>query len=152
MASFNKVILMGNLTRDPVLKYTPAGTAVTEIGLAINRSWQDRQSNQRREETTFIDVTLWGRQAEIAGEYLKKGRTVLIEGRLQTDSWEDKETKQKRSRVRVVAENMTMIDNRRDYVPREAGGYDASVGSRGDESFSDALPVEQEQPDDEVPF
>ena len=87
MASFNKVILVGNLTRDPEVKYLPSGSAVSEIGLAVNRSWFDKQSNQRKEEVTFVDVTLWGRTAEIAGEYLSKGRSVLIEGRLQLDTW-----------------------------------------------------------------
>ena len=102
MASFNKVILMGNLTRDPEVRYTPSGTAVTDIGLAVNRYWFDKQANERREETTFVDVTLWGRQAEVAGEYLAKGRPVLIEGRLHLDSWDDRETGQKRSKLKVV--------------------------------------------------
>ena len=102
MASFNKVILVGNLTRDPEVRYTSGGTAVTDVGLAVNRVWTDRSSNERKEETTFIDVTLWGRTAEIAGEYLSKGRPCLIEGRLQLDQWEDKETGQKRSKLKVV--------------------------------------------------
>ena len=114
MASFNKVILVGNLTRDPQVKYTTGGTAVTEIGLAVSRQWFDKQSNSRKEETTFVDVTLWGRTAEIAGEYLAKGRPVLIEGRLQLDSWDDRETGQKRSKLRVVGENMTMLGSRGD--------------------------------------
>lgn len=109
MASFNKVILVGNLTRDPQTRYTPGGTAVSEIGLAVNRSWFDKNSNSRKEETTFVDVTLWGRTAEVAGEYLSKGRPVLIEGRLQLDQWDDKETGQKRSKLKVVGENMTML-------------------------------------------
>jgi single-strand DNA-binding protein len=109
MASFNKVILVGNLTRDPQVKYTTGGTAVTEIGLAVNRRWLDKQSNQWKDETTFVDITLWGRTAEIAGEYLAKGRPVLIEGRLQLDTWDDRESGQKRSKLRVVGENMTML-------------------------------------------
>jgi single-strand DNA-binding protein len=112
MASFNKVILIGNLTRDPQVKYTTGGTAVTEIGLAVNRRWLDKQSNQWKDETTFVDVTLWGRTAEIAGEYLAKGRQVLIEGRLQLDTWDDRESGQKRSKLRVVGENMTMLGNK----------------------------------------
>ncbi|MFN9977806.1 MAG: single-stranded DNA-binding protein, partial [Phycisphaerae bacterium] len=104
MASFNKVLLVGNVTRDPEVRYTPSGMAVTEIGLAVNRYWTDKSTNERKEETTFVDITLWGRQAEIAGEYLAKGRPVLIEGRLQLDQWEDKETGQKRSKLRVVGE------------------------------------------------
>ncbi|CAK8996065.1 50S ribosomal protein L9 [Durusdinium trenchii] len=112
MASYNKVILVGNLTRDPEVKYTAGGTAVTEIGLAVNRNWFDRQSNERKEETTFVDITLWGRQAEVAGEYLSKGRSVLIEGRLQLDTWEDKTSGQKRSKLKVVGENMQMLGGR----------------------------------------
>lgn len=122
MASFNRVILVGNLTRDPQVKYTPGGTAVAEIGLAVNRQWFDKQTNSRKEEVTFVDVTLWGRTAEIAGEYLGKGRQVLIEGRLQTDSWEDKESGQKRSKLRVVCENMTMLGSRSEGGGGGAGG------------------------------
>ena len=112
MASFNKVILVGNLTRDPETRYTPNNTAVAEIGLAVNRSWFDKNANERKEETTFVDVTLWGRTAEVAGEYLKKGRSVLIEGRLQLDQWDDKESGQKRSKLKVVGESMTMLGGR----------------------------------------
>ena len=113
MASFNQVILLGNLTRDPQLKYLPSQTAVTEFGLACNRKFKS-QSGEDREEVTFVDVTLWGRQAEVAQEYLKKGRQVFIEGRLQLDTWDDKQTGQKRSRLRVVAENMQMLGSRGD--------------------------------------
>lgn len=127
MASFNKVILVGNLTRDPQVKYTTGGTAVTELGLAVSRQWFDKQSNQKKEETTFVDVTLWGRTAEVAGEYLAKGRPVLIEGRLQLDSWDDKETGQKRSKLRVVGENMTMLGSRQD----GGGGGGNSGGGSG---------------------
>lgn len=122
MASFNKVILVGNLTRDPQVRYTSGGTAVAEIGLAVSRQWFDKQTNSRKEETTFVDVTLWGRQAEVAGEYLAKGRPVLIEGRLQLDTWDDKESGQKRSKLRVVGENMTMLGSRGDGGPRQGGG------------------------------
>lgn len=131
MASFNRVILVGNLTRDPQVKYTPGGTAVAEIGLAVNRQWFDKQSNSRKEEVTFVDVTLWGRTAEIAGEYLGKGRPVLIEGRLQTDSWDDKETGQKRSKLRVVCENMTMLGSRGEGGSPGGGGGGFSGGQRG---------------------
>jgi single-strand DNA-binding protein len=106
MASFNKVILMGNLTRDPEVRYTQGGTAVSEIGLAVNDKRKDAKG-EWIEETTFVDVTLWGRTAEIAGEYLGKGSSVLIEGRLKLDSWE--KDGQKRSKLRVVAENMRML-------------------------------------------
>lgn len=128
MASFNKVILMGNLTRDPQVRYTPGGSAVTEIGLAVNRTWFDKQTNSRKEDVTFVDVTLWGRQAEVAGEYLAKGRAVLIEGRLQLDTWDDKETGQKRSKLRVVGEQMTMVGGRSEGGAPAGGGG----GSRGE--------------------
>lgn len=126
MASFNKVILVGNLTRDPEVRYIPSGTAVCELGLAVNRTWFDKQSNSRKEDTTFVDVTLWGRTAEIAGEYLAKGRSVLIEGRLQLDTWDDKETGKKRSKLKVVGEQMTMLGGRGDSNGGGGGG-----GSRG---------------------
>ena len=125
MASFNKVILVGNMTRDPQVRYTPGGQAVSEIGLAVNRSWFDKNANQRREEVTFVDVTLWGRTAEIAGEYLAKGKQVLIEGRLQLDQWNDKETGQKRSKLHVVCENLTMLGSKGD------GGGGPSRGPNG---------------------
>jgi single-strand DNA-binding protein len=126
MASFNKVILLGNLTRDPQVKYTPSGSAVAEIGLAVNRYWFDKQTNSRREETTFVDVTLWGRDAEVAGEYLAKGRPVLIEGRLQLDTWDDKTTGQKRSKLRVVGERMQLLGSR-----GEGGGGGGTRGGGG---------------------
>lgn len=140
MASYNRVILMGNLTRDPQVRYTPKGTAVAEIGLAVNRTWFDKATNSRREEVTFVDVTLWGREAEVAGEYLSKGRGVLIEGRLQLDTWDDKDTGQKRSKLRVVAENMTMVGGRgegggggprtpRETPPSEPDSFDQSPPS-----------------------
>jgi single-strand DNA-binding protein len=125
MASFNKVILVGNLTRDPQVRYIPSGTAVADIGLAVNRTWYDKQTNTRKDETTFVDVTLWGRTAEFAGEYLSKGRQVLIEGRLHLDTWDDKESGQKRSRLKVVGESMTMLGSRSD------GGGAPQQGPRG---------------------
>ena len=111
MANLNKVMLMGNLTRDPEVRYTPKGTAVAELGLAINRVFS-AENGEKREETTFVDVTLWGRTAEIAGEYLKKGRPVFIEGRLQLDTWDDKQTGQKRSKLKVVGEGLQLIGSR----------------------------------------
>lgn len=114
MASFNKVILMGNLTRDPEVRYTAGGSAVTEISMAVNRQWTDRQTNERKEEVTFVEVTLWGRTAEIAGEYLSKGRPCLIEGRLQLDRWEDKETGKNRSKLKVVGESLQLLGGRGD--------------------------------------
>ena len=108
MASVNKVILIGNLTRDPEVRYTPKGTAVSDIAMAVNRVRTGDDGN-RIEEVTYVDVTLWGRQAEVAGQYLAKGRSVYIEGRLQLDTWDDKATGQKRSRLRVVGENMQFL-------------------------------------------
>ena len=110
MASYNRVILLGNLTRDPEIRYTPSGTAVTDLGLAVN----DRRKNsegQWVEETTNVDVTLWGRTAEVAGEYLGKGSSILVEGRLKLDSWETGDG-QKRSILRVVCERMQMVGPR----------------------------------------
>ncbi len=135
MASYNRVILVGNLTRDPEVRYIPSGTAVTDIGLAVNHSWFDKQSNSRKEEVTFVDVTLWGRTAEIAGEYLSKGRPVLIEGRLKMDTWQDKETGQNRSKLKVIGEQMTMLGSRGDGggggEPRGgAGGGHAAAGGQ----------------------
>jgi single-strand DNA-binding protein len=123
MANLNKVLLLGNLTRDPELRYTPKGTAVADIALAINRIWNNEQ-NQRQEETTFVDITLWGRQAEIAQQYLTKGRGVFIEGRLQMDTWEDKASGQKRSKLKVVAENLQFMP---DGKGGSGGGYNANA-------------------------
>lgn len=110
MPSFNKVILAGNLTRDPELRYTPKGTAVAKIGLAINRQWKD-ESGQQKEEVTFVDVDAFGRQAEVISQYLKKGRPILVEGRLKFDQWDDKQTNQKRSRLGVVLESFQFLDS-----------------------------------------
>ncbi len=157
MASFNRVILVGNLTRDPVVRYTPSGTAVSEIGMAVSRQWTDRQSNQRKEETTFVDVTLWGRQAEVAGEYLSKGRPVLIEGRLQLDQWEDKQSGEKRSKLRVVGETMQMLGGRDGGPPTGGGGggggnrgYNQGGGGGGYNQGGGA-PQSRQQPADEMP-
>lgn len=109
MANVNKVILIGNLTRDPEVRYTPKGTAVSDISLAVNRITGGSDGVERREETTYVDITLWGRQAELAQQYLTKGRPVYIEGRLQMDSWEDKSTGQKRSKLKVVGEVMQFL-------------------------------------------
>src|SRR5882672_6181823 len=117
MASFNKVILLGNLTRDPEVRYTPKGSAVCDLGLAVNRSYT-LDSGEKREEVTFVDVVLWARLAEIAGEYLKKGRPVFIEGRLQLDTWDDKQSGQKRSKLKVVGEGMQLLGSR----PSGGGG------------------------------
>lgn len=144
MANFNKVILVGNLTRDPEVRYLQSGTAIAEVGMAVNRSWTDRSSNERKEETTFIDVTLWGRTAEIAGEYLSKGRQVLIEGRLQLDQWEDKETGKKRSKLKVVGEQLQMLGSRSDGGGGNRGGGQAAAQSKP--HFENRPPQQAQQP------
>lgn len=129
MASFNKTILMGNLTRDPETKYLPAGTAVGSISLAVNRTWFDKTTNQRKEEVTFVDVTLWGKDAEIAGEYLAKGRSVLIEGRLTMETWDDKATGQKRSKLKVTCERLVLCGDRGERPGSQAESEIASAAS-----------------------
>jgi single-strand DNA-binding protein len=122
MASFNRVVLLGNITRDIEVKYLQSGMAVTELGLAVN----DRRKNQQGEwveETTFVDITLWGRTAEVAGDYLGKGSQVLIEGRLKLDTWET--DGQKRSKLRVVGERMQMLGG------KGGGGGGSGGGGRG---------------------
>ena len=150
MASFNKVVLVGNLTRDPEVRYTTGGTAVTDVGLAVNRVWTDRGSKERKEETTFIDVTLWGRTAEIAGEYLSKGRPCLIEGRLQLDQWDDKTSGQKRSKLKVIGEQLQLLGSRSDGGPRPQAAPDNRLPVKTpDASFYDNMPSSAGA---EVPF
>lgn len=131
MASFNRVILLGNLTRDVEVRYLQSGTAVADIGMAVN----DRRKGQNGEwidETTFVDVTLWGRTAEVAGEYLTKGSPLLVEGRLKYDTWE--KDGQKRSKLSVVCERMQMVGSK-----GGGGGGGGGGGSRGghNQSFDD---------------
>ncbi len=178
MASFNRVILMGNLTRDPELRYVGNNMAVSDIGLAVN----DRRksaSGEWVEETTFVDVTLWGRTAEVANEYLSKGSPVLIEGRLKFDSWENKEG-EKRSKLRVVGEKMQMLGGRGggeggggsrsggrsaparnqneysepadDFDSYEGGGGSQQGGSRQGGSQHVGSPSSQPPQDDDIPF
>ncbi len=125
MPNLNKVQLMGNLTRDPEVRYTPKGTAVTDVGLAINRTFAG-DDGERREETTFVDITFWGRQAEVIGEYMKKGRPLYVEGRLQLDTWEDKASGQQRSRLKVIGEGFQFLGGRDD----AGGGGGGGGGSR----------------------
>jgi single-strand DNA-binding protein len=150
MASYNRVVLVGNLTRDVELKYTQSGTAVTDIGLAVN----DRRKTQTGEwvdETTFVDVTLWGRTAEVAGEYMSKGSSVLIEGRLRLDTWETEG--QKRSKLRVVCERMQMLGGR-----GGGGGGRRPANEHSESEYSQPAGVEAPQPppappaDDDIPF
>jgi single-strand DNA-binding protein len=144
MANLNKVLLLGNVTRDPEVRYTPKGSAVCDLGVAVNRAYTT-DSGEKREEVTFVDVTLWGRTAEVASEYLKKGRPVFIEGRLQMDTWDDKQTGQKRTRLRVVADNMQLLGG------RPSGGAEAPGESRQ----TNAPPKKSatsEPDEDEIPF
>jgi single-strand DNA-binding protein len=138
MANLNKVMLIGNLTRDPEVRYTPKGTAVTDLGLAINRNYST-DDGDKREETTFVDITFWGRQAETLGQYMKKGRPLYVEGRLQLDSWDDKTTGQKRSKLKVVGENFQFLGGRDD----NAGGGGGSYG--GQQSSGDQQQQQQQQ-------
>lgn len=108
MANLNKVMLIGNLTRDPEIRHTAKGTMVGEISLAINRVWNNEQ-NVRQEETTFVEVTLWGRQAELAQKYMTKGRGVFIEGRLHLDVWTDKQSGQNRTKLKVIGEGIQFL-------------------------------------------
>ena len=108
MASFNKVVLVGNLTRDPELRYTPKGMAIAKIGLAVNRVWTN-EAGEKKEEVTFVDVDVFGRTAENVGQYMRKGRPILIEGRLKFDQWDDKQTGQKKSKLGVVAETVQFL-------------------------------------------
>jgi single-strand DNA-binding protein len=147
MASFNKVILLGNLTRDPEVRYTPKGSAVCDLGIAVNRVYTT-DSGEKREEVTYVDVVLWARLAEIAGEYLKKGRPVFIEGRLQMDSWDDKQTGQKRTKLRVVGDSMQLLGGR-------PGGGGAGGETTGDNRQTSAPPKPQapaKSDEDEIPF
>jgi single-strand DNA-binding protein len=152
MASYNKVILVGNLTRDPELRHIPSGTAVTDLGLAVNRTWTDRNTNQRSEETTFVDVTCWGRTAEIACEYLRKGRPVLVEGRLQMDEWNDRETGAKRTKLKVVCDNMQMLGSRNEGNSGGGGGGSYQPPPQSDGPQQPASNPVVNPPDDEVPF
>lgn len=157
-------MLIGNLTADPEVRTTPRGTSLTELRLAVNRVSGGPNEGERREETTFLDVTCWGRLGEIAAQYLSKGRPVFIEGRLQMDSWEDKQSGQKRSRIRIIAENMQLLSGGREGVaaspapPRSSannysGGYHQGNGSAmaEDAPTQSATPMPLED-DDDIPF
>ena len=152
MASFNKVILVGNLTRDPELRYTPKGTAIAKIGLAVNRVWTN-EAGEKKEEVTFVDVDVFGRTAENVGQYMRKGRPILIEGRLRLDQWDDKQTGQKKSKLGVVAETVQFLGSApgggeggapaAPRAPRPAAAASAPAAEAGD----------SEPPhDDDVPF
>jgi single-strand DNA-binding protein len=148
MASFNKVILLGNLTRDPEVRYTPKGSAVCDLGIAVNRVYT-LDNGEKREEVTYVDVTLWARLAEIAGEYLKKGRPVFIEGRLQLDTWDDKQSGQKRSKLRVIGETMQLLGSPGGRAGSESGDESRGAARTAPPPKAAAAP---EPDDDEIPF
>jgi single-strand DNA-binding protein len=156
MANLNKVMLIGNLTRDPELRYTPKGTAVADISLAINRVWNNEQ-NQKQEETIFVEVTLWGRQAELAQQYLTKGRGAYIEGRLQMDTWDDKETGKKRSKLKVIGETLQFLPDGRGGAGGQQGGAQQSRPPQQQQRTAppqgaSAAPAEDFQEEDDIPF
>jgi len=154
MANFNKVILAGNLTRDPEMRYTPKGTAVARITLAINRNYTT-ETGERREEVCFVDVDAWGKQAETISKYMKKGRPFLVEGRLKQDTWEDKNTHQKQSKLRVVLEGFSFIDSRPADDNGESAARSRSAAPPAAAAPAAEAPAEPEPPqpeEDDVPF
>jgi single-strand DNA-binding protein len=153
MANFNKVILAGNLTRDPEMKYTPKGTAIASFGMAINRKWKS-ETGEMREEVTFVDIDAFGKQAEVVAQYMKKGNPFLVEGRLKFDQWEDKNTHQKQSKLRVVLEGFSFLGSK----TSDGGGTAFQPKSTKPPSAPAAAPSgapEAEPPppeEDDVPF
>ena len=158
MANLNKVMLIGNLTRDPELRVTPKGTAICQFSLAVNRKFKD-ESGGEREEVTYIDVEAWSKQGETIAKYCTKGRPLFVEGRLRLDQWEDKTTKEKRSRMKVVLENFQFLGS-----GRADGGSPGAGGSEGgsepryaapaprSSAPKSAAPAAQENLDEDVPF
>ncbi|HSH16778.1 MAG TPA: single-stranded DNA-binding protein [Verrucomicrobiae bacterium] len=156
MASYNKVILIGNLTRDPELRYTAKGTAIARIGLAVSRKWRN-EAGEMQEETTFVDVDAFGRQAETIGQYLKKGRPIMIEGRLRLDQWEDKNTGQKRSKLGVVLEVFQFLDSGNRGGGEGSQDAPASAPAKSPGRVAQAAPPASDDADalpseDDVPF
>ena len=143
MASFNKVILIGNLTRDPELRFTPKGTAICKIGLAVNRVWTN-EAGEKKEEVTFIDVDVFGRTAENVGKYMKKGKPILIEGRLKLDQWDDKQTGEKKSKLSVAAEAVQFLGS------PETSSAPAERPAR--QAQQSAPAGDEPPPGDDVPF
>jgi single-strand DNA-binding protein len=150
MPNYNKVMLMGRLTRDPEVRYSANGTAITNIGLAVNRNWRN-QDGQTQEEVTFVDVTAFGKRGEAVGQYLKKGRPIFIEGHLRMEQWDDKQTGQKRSKLAIIMDAFEFIDSRGE---GEGGGGNFSGG--GAPAAGGAAPTAGGgggfAEDDDVPF
>ena len=156
MASYNRVILLGNLTRDPEMKYLPSGTAVANFGMAMSDKYTDRQTGEQRENVCFVDVEAWDRQAEIVNEYLSKGSPVFIEGSLRFDSWETPEG-EKRNKLKVRVFRLQLIGGRRD--SDEAGGYTQATpaepsmqGPAEQSSTPTAGESDTSSTDDDIPF
>lgn len=169
MPNLNKVMLMGNLTRDPEIKYTPKGTAIAQIGLAVNRVFTLPESGEKREEVTFIDVEAYGKQAETIGEYCKKGRPLYVEGRLRLDTWDDKASGQKRSKLKVVLESFQFLGSREggpgggpggggggasEYADSHAAAPSAPPPARRSPTQAPRPPVDPDLdvPPDDIPF
>jgi single-strand DNA-binding protein len=149
MANYNRVILAGNLTRDPELSYTPSNTAVCKFGLAVNRVWTNKQTGQKNEDTMFIDCTAWARSAEVINQYMRKGNPILIEGRLAYETWTSQEG-QKRSRHAVVVDNFQFLGG-----PPGGGGGGGGGGRRAERQPAPASAPSYEDgppPSDDVPF
>jgi single-strand DNA-binding protein len=146
MASFNKVILLGNLTRDPELRYTPQGSAVCEFALALNSVYTNKQTGQKVEEVSYIDLVAWGKTGETIAEYMKKGRQIMVEGRLKQDRWEAQDGK-KMSKVRVTVESFTFVGAR-------PGGEGGGAGPAGKGGGAPAGPEEGPPPgqEEDIPF
>lgn len=145
MASFNQVTLLGRLGRDVEVRHIGSGTAVAEVGLATERTWYDKSAQQKKSETCWTDVTFWGRTAEVLAEYCGKGSLILVSGYLKQDEWEDKESGKKRSKLKVVCENMTMVASKGDDSNQSRG--QSSAGEESQDPYEPA-PV----PEDETPF
>ena len=159
--SVNKVILIGNLGKDPELKYTPQGTPVAKFSLATNERYKDKQ-DQWQDRTEWHNITCWSRLAEIAGEYLKKGRTVYIEGRLRTDSWEDKNTHEKKYRTEIVANDLVLLGGKGEGGGEGGGGFKRAQGAQaggGGNNFDQSAPAGHDEmaqtggiTDEDIPF
>ncbi|MCH2036224.1 MAG: single-stranded DNA-binding protein [Puniceicoccaceae bacterium] len=149
MASFNKVILMGNLTRDPEMRVTPNGHSICKLGLAVSRTFSTRDG-ERREETAFVDIDAFGKQAEVIAKYMRKGRPIMVEGRLKLDQWESNEG-QKRSKLGVVLENFQFLGSRDD---NQEGYESSSPPERGQSNTTGTIPADQNEDalDQDVPF
>ena len=152
MAYLNKVFLIGNLTRDPELRVTPKGTSICQFGLAVNRQFKD-ESGATRDETTFVDIEAWGKQGELVSKYLTKGSPAMVEGRLKFDQWDDKTSGQKRSKIKVVLENVQFLSSRGAGSGTPGSGTPGSAPSEdADLSSPSSKPSFKDQPDEDVPF